>query len=141
MRINSDETNLKKTANLESRFRKINSLITKIESEIDFLLSQNKTAPDGAWIVRYRAKGKGGTYWYYKWQSKSPIFVSKFGKKTRNKYIGKAGSPAFIEAVEMMKLRVKIEGLKQVHHTLELALFDLIDEATKSNNLLADNKS
>ena len=50
-----------------------------------------------------------------------PIFETKDGQKTRNKYIGKAGSPAFLEAVEMMKRRVQIEGLKQVRHILELA--------------------
>ncbi|HAC63024.1 MAG TPA: hypothetical protein DCF68_05670 [Cyanothece sp. UBA12306] len=62
-----------------------------------------------------------------------PLFMTKDGQKTRNKYIGKAGSKAFLEAVEMMKLRAKIESLKQVRHTLELALFDLIDEATKES--------
>lgn len=42
---------------------------------------QGKIAPNGCWIVRYRARGKGGTYWYYKWQSPEPIFVTKDGQK------------------------------------------------------------
>ena len=72
-----------------------------------------------------------GTYWYYKWQSREAIFVTKSGKKSRHKYIGKAGSPAFILAVEMMKSRTKVEGLQQVRHTLELGLEDLVEEASR----------
>ena len=83
--------------------------------------------------MRYRARGKGGTYWYYKWQSSEAIFITKTGKKSRYKYIGKAGSPAFIKAVEMMMRRTKIESLQQVHHTLELCLSDLLEEATKDD--------
>ena len=82
--------------------------------------------------MRYRARGGGGgTYWYYKWQSREAIFVTKSGKKSRHKYIGKAGSPAFILAVEMMKSRTKVEGLQQVKHTLELGLEDLVEEASR----------
>ena len=83
--------------------------------------------------MRYRAKGKGGTYWYYKWQSSEPIFVTKTGKNSCHQYIGKAGSPAFLKAVEMMKNRTKIEALQQVLHTLELGLGDLVDEANRIN--------
>lgn len=124
----------KPPSNLDRRFSQVNALLKKMETEISNLEKSPKISPEEAWIVRYRAKGKGGAYWYYKWQAKDPIFETKDGRKTRNKYIGKAGSPAFLEAVEMMKIRVEVEGLKQVHHTLELALFDLIDEATKDQN-------
>ena len=132
--IMSGQKRSKKSSDLDSRLGKVHSLIQEIDQEISSQESQAKIAPDGAWIVRYRAKGKGGIYWYYKWQSKNPIFITKDGQKTRNKYIGKAGSPAFLEAVEMMKRRGKIESLKQVRHTVELALFDLIDEATKDSD-------
>ncbi|MEH2145820.1 hypothetical protein [Nostoc sp.] len=46
-------------------------------------------------------------------------------------HIGKAGSPAFLKAVEMMKNRTKIEALNQVLHTLELGLSDLVEEAAR----------
>jgi predicted Co/Zn/Cd cation transporter (cation efflux family) len=59
------------------------------------------------------------------------MFVTKHGKQSCHKYIGKAGSPAFIKAVEMMIRRTKIESLQQVRHTLELGLLDLIEEATR----------
>ena len=43
-------------------------------------------------LERYQARGTGGTYWYYKWQSKERIFVTKSGQKSCYQYIGKAGS-------------------------------------------------
>jgi hypothetical protein len=77
------------------------------------------------------SRGRGGTYWYYKWQSHEAIFVTKEGKKSCHKYIGKAGSPAYLKAVEMLVHRTKIEGLEQAIHTLELGLSDLVEEATR----------
>jgi cell division protein FtsB len=102
----------------------------EINQEISTLLKSD-VAESGCWIVRYRAKGKGGAYWYYKWQSSEPIFVTKNGSKSCHQYIGKAGSSAFLKAVEMMKNRTKIEALNQVLHTLELGLNDLVEEAAR----------
>ena len=48
-------------------------------------------------------------------------------------YIGKAGSIAFLEAVEMLRNRTSISALEQVLHTLELARLDLVEEATRIN--------
>ncbi|WP_263420093.1 hypothetical protein [Tolypothrix sp. PCC 7601] len=83
----------------------------EINQEIS-TLNKSDVAFSGCWIVRYRAKGKGGAYWYYKWQSGSPIFVTKNGNKSCHQYIGKAGSPAFLKAVEMMKNRTKNRSVK-----------------------------
>ncbi len=127
----SQHKDLKKSQDLGGRFERVKSLFLEIEKEIEFQESQGKLAPDGSWIVRYQARGKGGTYWYYKWQSSEAIFVTRDGKKSCHKYIGKAGSPAFMEAVEMMIRRTKIESLQQVRHTLELGLSDLVEEATR----------
>ena len=63
---------------------RIELLIAKreeINQEIS-TLNKSDVAVNGCWIVRYRAKGKGGAYWYYKWQSSEPIFVTKNGNKT-----------------------------------------------------------
>ena len=63
------------------------------------------------------------------------------GKNSCHQYIGKAGSPAFLKAVEMMKNRTKIEALQQVLHTLELGLEDLVDEANRINkNQKSENR-
>jgi hypothetical protein len=91
-------------------------------------------APPACSLVRFRAKGKGGAYWYYKWQSPQPIFVTKKGNSSRYKYIGKAGSPAFLEAVEMMRNRTQISALQQVLHTLELGREDLLEEASRTRD-------
>jgi hypothetical protein len=116
---------------LATPLEELKSIFTQIDTEIEQLSQPGELAPPGTWIVRYRARGKGGTYWYYKWQSREAIFVTKSGNKSRHKYIGKAGSPVFIKAVEMMKGRTQIEGLQQVKHTWELGLEDLVEEATR----------
>jgi hypothetical protein len=126
--------NRKKSSDLPQRLAQVYAFLQEINQEISDLESLENLAPEGAWIVRYRAKGRGGAYWYYKWQAKEPIFLTKNGERSRHKYIGKAGNQVFLEAVEMMKRRTKIESLQQVRHTLELALVDLIDEATKDSN-------
>ena len=108
-------------------------MIESISLEIDSIQANLKVALPTATIVRFRAKGKGGAYWYYKWQSPQPIFVTKNGNSSRYQYIGKAGSPAFNEAVEMYRNRTHISSLQQVLHTLELARLDLVEEASRIN--------
>ena len=120
-----------KQQDLATRLEQLKSLFTLIQQEIEQLSSRGELAPNGAWIVRYQARGRGGTYWYYKWQSHEAIFVTKEGKKSCHKYIGKAGSPAYLKAVERLMRRTKIEGLEQALHTLELGLSDLVEEATR----------
>ncbi len=127
------KTNQKKESDLANRLEQLEVKLKEIEREIAIIQSSKNLALNGCWIVRYRAKGKGGAYWYYKWQAKEPIFVTKTGKNSCHQYIGKAGSPAFLKAVEMMENRTKIEALQQVIHTLQLGLDDLIEEASKIN--------
>ncbi|AFY45741.1 hypothetical protein [Nostoc sp. PCC 7107] len=117
-------------SDLADRIEQLQTKREEINQEIPTLL-KSEVAESGCWIVRYRAKGKGGAYWYYKWQSSQAIFVTKNGFKSCHQYIGKAGSPAFLKAVEMMKNRTKIEALNQVLHTLALGLNDLVEEATR----------
>ena len=128
-----EKSRRKKESDLTNRIEKLQEKRVKIEAEIEELKNQGELAPDGAWIVRYRAKGTGGAYWYYKWQSKQAIFITKKGNCSCHKYIGKAGSEAFIKAVEMMQRRTKIEALQQVQHTLDLGLMDLLEESTRMN--------
>jgi len=120
-----------KQQDLEVRLEELKYLFAQIDQEIELLNQQGELAPPGCWIVRYRARGKGGTYWYYKWQSRKAIFVTKEGKNSCHQYIGKSGSPAFNKAVSMFIRRTKIEGLQQARHTLELGLSDLLEEATR----------
>ncbi len=125
------KTKQQRKFDLADKVKKLEAKRQEIKIEIALIEASRNLAPNGCWIVRYRAKGKGGAYWYYKWQSSEPIFVTKTGKNSCHQYIGKAGSPAFLKAVEMMKNRTKIEALQQVLHTWELGLGDLVEEANR----------
>ena len=127
------KTQEQKQQDLAERIEKLQQKRSLIEQEIESLKNQGELPPDSSWIVRYQARGKGGTYWYYKWQSKQAIFITKNGQASCHKYIGKAGSTAFLKAVEMMQRRTKIEALQQVEHTLDLGLMDLIEETSRIN--------
>ena len=118
---------------LADRIAQVQGLIDEISLEIEAIQANSPVAKPTSSIVRFRAKGSGGAYWYYKWQSPQPIFVTKRGNSSRYKYIGKAGSLAFLEAVEMLRNRTFISALEQVLHTLELARLDLVEEATRIN--------
>ncbi|MCJ8281488.1 MAG: hypothetical protein MJK14_16895 [Rivularia sp. ALOHA_DT_140] len=124
------KTREQKQSDLAERLEQLQAKKSEINQEISKIIALS-VAQNGCWIVRYRAKGKGGAYWYYKWQSRSSIFVTKNGNSSCHQYIGKAGSPAFLKAVEMMENRTKIEALQQVLHTLELGLSDLVEEAAR----------
>ena len=126
------KTKQQQQLDLADRIEKVIALIDEISREIESIQANSPVAPPTCGIVRFRAKGKGGAYWYYKWQSPKPIFVTKKGHYSRYKYIGKAGSPAFLEAVEMMRNRTHISALEQVRHTLELGREDLLEEASRN---------
>lgn len=125
------KTKQQQQLDLADRIKKVQALIEAISQEIEAIKANAAVAPEACGIVRFRAKGKGGAYWYYKWQSPQPIFVTKKGNSSRYKYIGKAGSPAFLEAVEMMRNRTQISALEQVRHTLKLGREDLLEEASR----------
>ena len=128
------KTKQQQQLDLADRIEKVIALIDEINREIESIQVNSPVAPSACSLVRFRAKGKGGAYWYYKWQSPQPIFVTKKGNSSRYKYIGKAGSPAFLEAVEMMRNRTSISALQQVLHTLELGREDLLEEASRTRN-------
>jgi hypothetical protein len=71
----------KQSEDWTKRWEELTSLFQEVNQEIELANRNGKIAPKGCWIVRYRVRGKGGTYWYYKWQSPEPIFVTKDDKK------------------------------------------------------------
>ena len=84
--------------------------------------------------MRYQAKGKkGGRYWYYKWMSHEPIFVTKNGNPSCDRYLGKAGSEAYLKAVEALSRRGRIEALERAMSTLSMGLSDLVEESSRLN--------
>ncbi|RAM48825.1 MAG: hypothetical protein C6Y22_25735 [Hapalosiphonaceae cyanobacterium JJU2] len=94
-----------------------------------------RVAPPNSWIVRYQVKGKYGIYWYYKLQSEQPEFPTKDNRgKSRYKHLGKAGSPAYNEAITSMVRRAKIDALSRVINTIKQGWIDLYDETEKNQN-------
>lgn len=117
---------------LATRTDQLVSMIERLEKEIKEIQATGLVAPPGCWIVRYLAKGKKGTYWYYKLQATKAIFPTKTkGKYTKYKHLGKAGSKAYLMAVEQVGTRAKIEGLQRAMDTLLQGSADLLEEAKK----------
>ena len=117
---------------LATRTDQLISTIERLEKEIKEIQATGLVAPPGCWIVRYLAKGKRGAYWYYKLQATEAIFPTKTkGKYTKYKHLGKAGSKAYLMAVEQVATRAKIEGLRRAIDTLLQGSADLMEEAEK----------
>ncbi len=62
---------------LKQRTDQLIRIFEQLEQEIQEILATGKVAPAGCWIVRYQARGRKGTYWYYKFQATVAIFPSK----------------------------------------------------------------
>lgn len=118
---------------LQQRTDYLIKFLKQLEQEIQEILATGKVAPSGCWIVRYQARGRKGAYWYYKLQASVAIFPKKNNQEEFSKYkhLGKAGSLAYLDTVEQLARRAKIEGLQQAIDTLKQGLSDLAEEASK----------
>lgn len=65
--------------------------------------------------------------------SHDPIFVTKNSNPSRHQYLGKAGSEAYLKAVEALARRGRIEVLDRAISTLSMGLEDLVEEASRLN--------
>lgn len=121
-----------KQDDLATRTDQLVNTIKRLEKEIKEIQATGLVAPPGCWIVRYLAKGKRSAYWYYKLQATEAIFPTKTkGEYTKYKHLGKAGSKAYLMAIEQVAARAKIEGLQRAIDTLLQGSADLIEEANK----------
>ncbi len=126
--------NARQQKDLATRLDELKHLIKQLQQDIQDIRDEGEIAPSGCWIVRYQAKGKkGGRYWYYKWMSHEPIFVTKNGNPSRHQYLGKAGSQAYLKAVEALSRRGRIEALERGMSTLSMGLSDLVEETSRLN--------
>lgn len=117
---------------LSGRIVKVASLKKRLEQEIQAIMDSVTIAPGGYWIARYLAKGRKGFYPYYKLQATDPIFPTLTdGKLSKYKHLGKAGSQAYLEALEQITARAKIEALARSIETLNQGLKDLLEETSK----------
>jgi hypothetical protein len=85
-------------------------------------------APPGCCVSRYQARGKQGVYWYYKLHAAHPIFpTTKPEKLSKYRHLGKAGSPAHIDAVMQVARRTQIDYLQSCIDSLRQNWVDLYD--------------
>ena len=117
----STEKSQKTTQSATLRAKQIQGLIRKMKQEIKKIEREGEVAPVDCLIIRYQVNRNQKLYYYYKLQSTLPIFpmATDSQKKTKYKYLGKAGSEAHIDAVEKMTRRDIIDELERVIHSLQ----------------------
>ena len=113
-----------------SRAGELKAAIAALEAEIEQISASGEVAPPDCWLMRYRARGYKGTYWYYKLQAREPIFRSPggTGKKSRYKHLGKAGSAAHLAAALSLARRAKIDGIGRILNSLHESWLELYEE-------------
>lgn len=121
----------KNQKDLSKRILDLNQKLASVVQEMEEIKEEGEVAPPSCWIVRYQAKGRGGAYWYYKWMAREAIFINEKQQRSKSKYIGKAGSKAYLQAVSSLQRRGKVEALERVINLLSQGLEDLVEEATK----------
>ena len=118
---------------LATRVTQLTTLLNRLEKELQEISSSTEVAPSGCWIVRYQARGRKETYWYYKLHATAPIFPTRDeAKMSQYKHLGKAGSQAYLDGVMQVLRRSQIDGLSRAIHTLKSGLVDLTDEGTRN---------
>lgn len=122
----------KRQEDLHQRIDSIASVKEHLEQERQDIFDSGCVAPPGCWIARYLAKGRKGHYSYYKLQATETIFPTKTdGKLSKYKHLGKAGSKPYLEALEQINRRAKVEALDRSLETIKQGLKDLLEETSK----------
>ena len=122
-----------KTQDLAERAERLQESIASLKKQIEQIEENGEVAPVGCCVLRYQARGKQGTYWYYKLHANTRIFPTRSGKMSKYKHLGKAGSAAHIEAVMQVKRRAVINELQRTLGHLESSWLDLYDSVPKKN--------
>ena len=102
----SHQTSLPTSQAASLRVKQIKSLIRSLKQKIKKIEREGEVAPANCHIIRYQVNRNGRIYWYYKLQATESIFpmATNNEKKTKYKYLGRAGSEAHIGAVEKLTL-------------------------------------
>ncbi|CCQ55936.1 MULTISPECIES: hypothetical protein [Crocosphaera] len=103
---------------LESRADRLADALKILQDKMELIKEEGEIAPPGCCILRYQAKGKAQTYWYYKLQATEKIFPTKTGGLSKYKHLGVAGSPAHVEAVMQMSRRTQLDALARSFDSL-----------------------
>ena len=123
----STQTSKQTTQSAAIRGKQIQGLIRKMKQKIKKIEREGEVIPCDCHIIRYQVNRNQKLYYYYKLQSASPIFpmATDSQKKTKYKYLGKAGSEAHINAVEKMTRRDIIDELERIIHSLQESYLDI----------------
>ncbi|NET60519.1 MAG: hypothetical protein F6K47_31590 [Symploca sp. SIO2E6] len=92
-------------------------------------------APPGCRVMRYQVRTKKGQYWYYKLQALEAIFPTGQGgnKLSKYKHLGKAGSPAHIDAVLQVASRNQIDELQRAINSLSDSWLEVVFATVKED--------
>lgn len=112
---------------LLQRAERISAAIATLKAQIKLVEASGEIAPAGCCVLRYQARGKQGTYWYYKLHATAAIFPTKSDQMSKYKHLGKAGSAAHIEALMQVSRRTQIEGLQRTVDALTQTWSELYD--------------
>ena len=123
----SHQTSLPTSQAASLRVKQIKSLIHSLKQKIKKIESEGQLAPTKCRIIRYQVKRNQKIHWYYKLQSPESIFpmATDSEKKTKYKYLGRAGSAAHIDAVEKLTRRNLIDELERVIKSLTEGYLDI----------------
>ncbi len=100
--------------------------IATLQLQIQQIKASGEVAPPNCCVLRYQARSPSGTYWYYKLHAQSPIFPTREPDKfSKYKHLGKAGSPAHIDAVMQVARRTQIQYLQSCIDSLRESWADL----------------
>ncbi len=132
----SDKTSQTRQLEKLNRAERLLATIANLEAQIEKISGSGEVAPPGCCLARYQARGQYKPYWYYKLQAKQPIFISKqgAGKPSRYKHLGAAGTPAHVDAVQMVLRRVQIDELQKAIDALKDSWSDLYSDNLDSSN-------
>lgn len=114
-----------KREDIIARAERLKVAITTLNSTIEQIRATGDIAPPKCYVLRYQARGKEKTYYYYKLHATLPIFTTKSGQKSKYKHLGKSGTVAHINAVMDVARRSQIESLQRAVNSLTESCQDL----------------
>lgn len=126
-------TTNKKREDLIARAERLRVAIATLNSQIQQVKKTGSIAPPKCYVLRYQARGKDKTYYYYKLHATLPIFTTNSGKKSKYKHLGKAGTSAHVNAVMEVARRSQIDGLQRA--------LDSLTESWKNLHSIIENQT
>ncbi len=120
------QNKLKTSGEKKQREKGLLSLLSQLQSLKKNIDKQGKVAPPGCNLIKYKIAQNKKLYNYYKLQGYEPIFDTLDGKKkTRYRYLGTAGSEAYIEGVMQVTRRRIIDEIDQMIDMVEESLLEV----------------